>query len=298
MQFDMFQLFCDIVELKSFSRAAEKNYISQSAVSQQVSQCESELKCSLLDRKKRPFELTEAGKVFYQSAKEILARFQKMQSDITMLSEEQSSELKVEAIFSIGMHLLQDYVKSFMVKHPSSNISLDFANSEMIYKDILSGQIDIGVVAIAHKDRNVEVYDFVEEELVLVCSPKHHFAGLEEIDIHKLEMEKFIAFGKDVPTREWIDNIFKRYNVVVHIEMEFNNTETSKRAVELNGGISVLPIATVQAEEKAGRLCVIRFSNEKFYRPSSVIVRKNRSLSAAGRDFLELLIKNRSKGNL
>ncbi len=292
MQFEVLQLFCDVVELKSFSRAAEKNYVSQSAVSQQVAQCEMELKCSLLDRKKRPFELTDGGKLFYQMAKEVLAKYDKLQSDVSLLSEEKSSELKIAAIFSIGMHLLQDYVKTFMAKHPSSNITLDFASSDKIYKDILSGQIDIGIVAAPSKDRNLEVYDFVNEELVLVCNPKHHFARLGEVDIHKLEMEKFIAFGKDVPTREWIDNIFKRYNIVVHVEMEFSNTETTKRAIELNAGISILPIATVQAEEKAGRLCVVRFSNEKFYRPSGIIIRKNRTLSAAGKDFVNMLVND------
>lgn len=289
MNLELLQLFCDIVELKSFSRAAEKNYISQSAVSQQIAQCESDLKCSLLDRKKRPFELTDQGKLFYQSAKDILSRYQKLQSDIAQSVGKKSTEIKIGAIFSIGMHLLQDYVKNFMAEHPSNNVSLEFASSDKIYKEILNGQLDIGVVAVPSRDKNIEVYDFAEEELVLVCSPKHHFAKLGAIDIHKLEMEKFIGFGKDVPTRIWIDNILKRYNVVVNVNMEFNNTETTKRAVELNSGISILPIATVQAEQKAGRLSILRFTNEKLFRPSGVIIRKNRVLTSAGRDFVQLL---------
>jgi len=106
-----------------------------------------------------------------------------------------------------------------------------------------------------------------------------------------LQFERFIAFEKNVPTREWIDNILERYNVVVRPVMEFDNIETIKRAVEINSGISILPQTAILQEAGSGTIRVIPFSNENFFRPTAIIVRKGRILSQAGRYFIELLRK-------
>jgi DNA-binding transcriptional LysR family regulator len=295
MQIENLQIFCDLVESKSFSRAGEKNFVSQSAVSQQVSQFEMEFKCQLLDRKKRPFELTEAGKVFYKACREILTTFQRFKSDLSQMSSESRVSIKISAIFSIGMHILQEFVRQFMSKYPTSNVELDFANSDKIYKDVLAGQIDIGIVAVPKKDRHFDVFDFVDDELVLVCSKKHPLADEADIDIHRLQMERFITFGKDVPTGQLIDSILQKYGVVVNTVMEFDNTETIKRAVEINSGISILPISTVTTEHQAGTLCVLRFTNERLIRPSGVVIRKNRVLSEQTKYFIELLTGEKGK---
>jgi DNA-binding transcriptional LysR family regulator len=156
---------------------------------------------------------------------------------------------------------------------------------------VLNGEFDIGLVAVPKKDRRLDVYEFEEEPLVLVCSPKHPLAGETKADIHKLQFERFIAFEKDVPTRIWIDNILSRYSTVVRTVMEFDNVETVKRAVEINAGVSILPQATVIQEVASGTLKSIPFSNEQFLRPTGIIVRKGRTLSQAARYFVDLLRK-------
>ena len=153
------------------------------------------------------------------------------------------------------------------------------------------GSIDIGVVAIAIIDRNIDVYPFKDEQLIFVCSPEHHFSTETLVDIHKLQGTDFIAFEKGVPSRALIDNILSRYSVAVRIVMEFDNIETIKRAVEINAGISILPEITVRAELANGTLRAIPFSNEIFTRPTSVLVRKNKILTQAGRYLTELLQK-------
>lgn len=298
MQIENFQIFCDLIESKSFSRAGEKNFVSQSAVSQQISQFEMEFKCQLIDRKKRPFELTDAGKIFYKACRDILTTYQKFKSDVSQMSHESRISIKISAIFSIGMHSLQEFVKQFMSKYPTSSVELDFANSDKIYKDILAGQIDIGIVAVPKQDRHFDVFNFVDDELVLVCSKKHPLANEADIDIHRLQMERFITFGKDVPTGQLIENILQKYSVVVNNVMEFDNTETIKRAVEINSGISILPISTVMAEQQAGTLSVLRFTNERLIRPSGVVIRKNRVLSEQAKYFIELLTSHRSKNQI
>ncbi|MHC5144840.1 MAG: LysR family transcriptional regulator substrate-binding protein, partial [Planctomycetota bacterium] len=158
-----------------------------------------------------------------------------------------------------------------------------------IFDQLLKGNVDIGVVALPKQDRNVRVYPFENEPLVLVCSPGHSFAALDGIDIHRLQGEKFIAFSQDVPTRHHIDSILKRYGVSVQIMMEFDNIETIKRAIEIKSGVGILPLPSVQTEVSSGALNVIEFSNEHFYRPTGIIIQKGHPLNKAGHYLLELM---------
>lgn len=293
MQIESFRTFCELVETGSFSRAAKKNFISQSAVSQQIAQFEIEFKCQLLDRTKRPFELTEAGQLFYEACKDIVARYQKFRNNLSTLTNLKTKNIKIAAIFSIGMHSLQKYVKDFMGKFGDVHVEVDFCPGAKIYEDILSGEIDIGLVAIPKKDKNIIVYDFIEEPLVLVCSSEHELAWRKQIDIHSLAMQKFIAFGTDVPTRKLIDDTLKKYGVVVNTVMEFDNTETIKRAIEINAGVSILPEPTIRSEVKNKTLVSIELINEKIHRPTGIIVNKNRKFPESTIYMINLL-KNAS----
>jgi DNA-binding transcriptional LysR family regulator len=156
---------------------------------------------------------------------------------------------------------------------------------------VLAGEIDIGLVAVPKRDKRLEVYDFEEEPLVLVCSPKHPLASESKIEIHKVQFEKFVGFGKEVPTRLWIDDILQRFNIVVRPVMEFDNIETVKRAVEIDSGISILPQTAILQELGSGMLKAVSFLDENFVRPTGIILRKDKIISQAGRYFIELLRK-------
>jgi DNA-binding transcriptional LysR family regulator len=285
------KIFCDLADSRSFSKTAEKHLLSQSAISQQLAQLELAHKCQLIARKKRPIELTTAGQVFYKAAKDILERYDQLKTELNALKTGIETRINVAAIFSIGMHSLPDYVKKFMIRYPTVNMRIEYFSADNVYEMVLNGEFDIGLVAVPKKDRRLDVYEFEEEPLVLVCSPKHPLAGETKADIHRLQFERFIAFEKDVPTRIWIDNILSRYSTVVRTVMEFDNVETVKRAVEINAGVSILPQATVIQEVAGGSLKAIPFSNERFLRPTGVIVRKGRTLSQAARYFIDILRK-------
>ncbi len=291
MQIEMLKVFCDLADLKSFSRTAEKHTLSQSAVSQQLAQLELAHKCQLINRKKRPIQLTKAGRLLYQASKDILERYEKFKNELNALEKSGVSRINVAAIFSIGMHTLPDYVKKFMVSYPDVNVHVEYSSARKIYEYVLAGDVDIGLVAVPKKDKRLDVYDFENEQLVLVCGPKNALAEETKVDIHKLQFERFIAFDKDVPTRAWIDGILERYNVVVRPVMEFDNIETVKKAVEINSGISILPKTAILQEISSGTIKAITFSNEEFYRPTGIIVRKDKILGQAGRYFIELLRK-------
>lgn len=291
MNIDTLRIFCDVVSLRNLSRAAEKHGISQSAVSQQLAQLETLHKCQLVDRKKRPLELTSAGEVFYAAARDILERYDRLSSEIAGLTKP-ANRIRLAAIFSVGMHTLQPYVKRFMSRYPTVHLRVEYSSVGQIYDRLLRGDVDIGVVALAKKIRAIEVYPFERELLVLVCGPRHPLAGSGAVDIHQLQGIEFVAFEQGVPTRTWIDTILGQYNVAPRIILEFDNTETIKRAVEIGSGVSILPESTVRAELANGTLRALAFSNERFYRPTHIIVRKNKTLSQAGRYLVELLRKH------
>ena len=184
------------------------------------------------------------------------------------------------------------YVKKYMVSYPQVNVHVEYLSAEKIYESVLTGDIDIGLLAVPKKDKRLEVYDFQHEPLVLACSTRHHLADESQIDISQVQYERFISFEKNIPTREWIDNILKRYNISVRTVMEFDNIETIKRAVEINSGISILPKTAMEQELTAGTLRAIEFTDENFVRPTGIIIRKNRILNKPARYFVELLKKN------
>jgi len=291
MHIETLRIFCDLAELRSFSETGKKHGLSQSAVSQQIAQLELTHKDQLLDRKKRPLELTPAGELFYEACRDIIERYERLRSELNALQKSSGGRINVAAIYSIGMHTLPDYVKKFMVNYPDVNVHVEYLNSGQIYELVLNGEVDIGLVAVPKRDKRLEVYDFEEEPLVLVCSPKHPLAGESKIDVHKVQFEKFVGFGKEVPTRMWIDSILQRYNVVVRPVMEFDNIETVKRALEINVGISILPRSAILQELDSGTLKAVSFSDEDFVRPTGIIIRKDKIFSQAGRYFVELLRK-------
>jgi DNA-binding transcriptional LysR family regulator len=266
--------------------------LSQSAVSQQLAQLEMEYKCQLINRKKRPIELTSAGRVLYRAASDILERYEQAQNELNALKSTTVNRINIAAIFSIGMHALPVYLKKFMISNPKVNVHVEYLDADKIYEKVLTGEIDFGIVSVPKQDRRLDVYEFQKEPLVLVCSPSNPLAGRSEIDIHQLQFEKFIAFEDGVPTRIWIDGIFSRYNIIVRPVMEFDNIETIKRAVEINSGVSILPQTAITQELSNNTLKAIPFSNDNFYRPTGIIIRKEKVRSRACRYFIELLRKN------
>ncbi len=292
MHLETLKLFRDLAELRSLSKTAEQHILSQSAVSQQLAQLEAILKCQLVNRKKRPIEITREGELVHVAAKDIIARYEELQSELNALKYASTGRLNVAAIFSIGMHTLPEYLKKFMVRYPEVHVHLEYLSAKTIYERVLTGEVDIGLVAIPKRDRRLDVCDFQNESLVLVCSARHPLAGDDEVDLSVLQFERFIGFEEEIPTRAWIDDIFKRYGLNIQPAMQFDNIETVKRAVELNSGISILPETSVEQEVAAGSLKTVNISNEKLYRPTGVIIRKNKILTRPGKYFVNLLCKS------
>lgn len=289
MQIENFKIFADLVETKSFSKAAKLNGITQSAVSQQARSMERNFKTLMIDRSQKQFNLTREGQRIYDAAKEILHVYEKLLSELQEMKKVISGTIRISTIYSIGLHELPPYIKKFLHDYPSVNVRIEYRRSNLVYEDILHNSVDFGLVAFPQKLRQIETIPFRNDRLVLITHPNHALAKTTDVDLKTLAGHKFIGFDPDIPTRKAVDQIFRDNKLEITPVMEFDNIETVKRAVEIDHGIAIVPQATVVQEVKQGTLSAIAFKGKEFTRPLAILHRKGRVLTPAMKKFIETL---------
>jgi DNA-binding transcriptional LysR family regulator len=289
MQVETLKIYCDVIETQSFSKAAMLNYISQSAVSQQIRGLEEKYDRKLIERGKRNLAPTQAGHLLYEGAREILERFRMMENRIQVLSKTIAGSLRVATIYSVGLHELPPFLTEFLRRYPSANIHVEYSRANKIYDDLVSGTVDVGIVAYPVRRSGIEVIPFREDQLVLICAPDHPLAKSRKVEITKLARNRFIAFERDIPTRRAIDRALRQRGVAVEIVMEFDNVETIKRAVEIGAGISLVPSHTVRGEIQTGALVAIEVSGGDFKRPLGILCKKGKERTQVMERFVEVL---------
>ncbi len=289
MQIENFKIFADLVETKSFSKAAKLNVITQSAVSQQARAMERHFKTLLIDRSQKQFQLTREGQRVYESAKELLHAYEKLLSELQEMKKVISGTIRLSTIYSIGLHELPPYIKKFLHDYPSVNVRVEYRRSNLVYEDILHNSVDFGLVAFPAKVRQVEVLPFRNDRLVLITHPNHVLSKRTDIELKELQGHRFIGFDPDIPTRKAIDYIFRENKLDIEPVMEFDNIETVKRAVEIDHGIAIVPHATVVQEAKQNTLSIVSIRGKEFTRPLAILHRKGRVLTPAMKKFVETL---------
>lgn len=290
MQIDNFKIFADLVETKSFSKSAKINGITQSSVSQQARAMERHFKALLIDRSQKQFQLTREGQRVYESAKELLHTYDKLNSELQEMKKVISGVIRISTIYSIGLHELPPYIKRFLNDFPSVNVRVEYRRSNLVYEDILHNSVDFGLVAFPIRQRQIEAIPFRNDKLVVIAHPNHPLARqATDIQLSDLASQKFIGFDPDIPTRKAVDQIFRDNKLEIEPVMEFDNIETVKRAVEIDHGIAIVPQATVLQESKQGTLAVLKFKEKEFTRPLAILYRKGRVLTPAMKKFVETL---------
>ena len=289
MQIESLKVFCDLAETESFTKAAQINSVTQSAVSQQISALERTFKSLLIERSKKKFRLTREGQVLYDYSKQIIQTFDSLHNKLAELKDIISGTIRVATIYSVGLHDLPPYIKKFMKNYPTVNIHVEYRRANQVYDDVLSNVVDLGLVAYPVKDVKLEIIPLRKEPLVLICHPQHPFTKQKAIKLKQLAGQKVIGFEPDIPTRKALDKILKEYEVEVKHVMEFDNVETVKRAVEIDAGISIVPLGTVTQEISKQTLASVTIEDGEFYRPLAAIYKKNKVLSPAMKQFLTIL---------
>src|SRR5499426_3100082 len=248
MQIESLKVFCDLAETESFTKAAQINHVTQSAVSQQISSLERQFKSLLIERSKKKFRLTREGQVLYDFSKQIIQTYDALHSKLQEIKDIISGTIRVATIYSIGLHDLPPYIKRFMKEYPTVNIHVEYRRANQVYDDVLGNVVDLGLVAYPSRDPKLEVVPLRKDPLVLICHPQHPFAKSKTIKLKNISGQKFIGFEPDIPTRKALDKILKESGIEVQTVMEFDNIETVKRAVEIDAGISIVPQSTISQE--------------------------------------------------
>jgi DNA-binding transcriptional LysR family regulator len=296
MQIESLKVFCDLKETESFTKAAQINNVTQSAVSQQISAMERHFNSLLIERSKKKFRLTREGEVLYEYSKQIIQTHDALHNRLQEIKDIISGNIRVATIYSIGLHDLPPYVKKFLKAYPTVNVHVEYRRSNQVYDDVTSNVVDLGLVAYAAKDSKLEIVPLRKDILVLICHPQHPLARRKTIKMSDISGQKFIAFDPDIPTRCAVDKILREHHVEVNVVMEFDNVETVKRAVEIDAGVAVVPQATVAQEIAKQTLAEVRFEDGEFYRPLSVIYKKHKVLSPAMKQFVAMLKSPDLKG--
>ena len=295
MQIESLKVFCDLAETESFTKAALINDVTQSAVSQQISSLERQFKSLLIERSKKKFRLTREGQVLYDYSKQIIQTYDALHSRLQEIKDIVSGNIRVATIYSIGLHDLPPYIKRFLKDFPTVHVHVEYRRANQVYEDVLGNVVDLGLVAYPTKDPKLEVIQLRKDPLVLICHPQHPFAKQKAVKFRAVAGQKFIGFEPDIPTRKALDKILKENGVQVQHVMEFDNIETVKRAVEIDAGISIVPLSTVSQEIAKQTLVAVPFDDAEFFRPLAALYKRTKVLSPAMRQFIDILKDNNTK---
>jgi DNA-binding transcriptional LysR family regulator len=289
VQIQSFKIFCDLVETESFTRAAQINGVTQSAVSQQISSLERQLKSLLIERSKKKFRLTREGELLYEHSRQIVSTYDSLLHRLQEVKDIVSGTIRVATIYSIGLHDLPPYLKRFLKAYPTVNVHVEYQRANQVYEDVLGNVVDLGLVAYPNKDSRLEMVHLREEQMVLICHPKHPLARAKTVRLAQLDGQKFIGFEPDIPTRKAVDKVLRDAGITIRVVMEFDNIETVKRAVEIEAGVSIVPDGTVAGEVAKQTLTAVPIADAHIGRPLGVIYKKNKVLSPAMKQFIQLL---------
>jgi DNA-binding transcriptional LysR family regulator len=292
MHIKSIKVFCDVVACSSFSKAAEENDLSQSAVSQTVQQLEEHLGVQLIDRSKRPFLLTPEGNLFFTGARKLLDRYAALEEEVRSLHTDVRGKVSIASIYSIGLHQLSIHVQRFMQANPKANVRVEYQHPDQVIDAVESGRVDMGMISYPKAARGLKATTLEYEPMLVVCAPGHRFACERSLELRALDGASFVAFDEAVKIRRELDRVFASRHVEPRIVMEFDNIETIKRAVEIDAGISLLPEPTIQRELQLGTLIGVPISDVELTRPIGIIYRQQSYFGKTAKKFIEMLETN------
>lgn len=285
MHLEYFKIFSDLVEKRSFSDAAKSNGITQSAVSQQLKTMENHFNAQIVDRSQKQFHLTQEGEKIYRDSQEILRLYRKLKQEISELDDLLSGTIHITSTYSVGTHILPNFIKSFIKAYPSIDIRLNYNHSVKVYDDVINNIADIGFVAYPQPNKMIDFHTFMKEPLVLICSSKSKFAKRKTIQVNELSGEKLISYLNPMVSHKATMALLKSEGVSIELAKQFDNIDMIKQAVEIDLGVAILPVSAVSNLDK--NLNSIEFKNKPYSRDIAVIHRKGKILTSSVKKFIE-----------
>jgi len=283
------KVFCDLVETGSFSTAASRNAITQSAVSQQIKTLEQRFGVVFFERGKKNFSITSEGAVFHTAALSMLETYRNIDAELLAVRNEVGGPLRLATVYSLGLHELPPLLKNYKTRFPQVDLSVSYRRNHHVYDDVLHDQADLGVVAYPKPRRGLVVDIFALDRMVLISAPNHPLANRKNLSVKDLQGQSFISFEPDLPTRKAVDHLLREHAVEVQQAMELDNIETVKRAVEVESGVALVPSNSVAEEVASGQLRALPLQDAEMWRPMGTVLRRGRTITPALREFISAL---------
>ena len=292
------KLYCDVARHRSISLAAAEHGITQSAVSQRISQLEKRLGVALLDRSVRPLKLTSAGQAYLSGCQDLLERCDRLEQDVSRMRQV-AGHLRVDAIYSAGIDLLNHVRQRFVAEHPDVTVTVNYQRPEQVHAEVREGRCDLGIISYPSRWRSVVAIPLRNERMVVVCQPDHPLCHQRAVQAEQLAHWPMVAFESQLPVGQHIRKYLRSHGVTPDVDNVFDNIDTIKNAVTVTDRVAILPRRSVLREVEAMALAVVPLE-PALERPLGII--RNRrgvnghGFSSTAQPFVDFLIEHAGPG--
>ena len=290
MDFDQLESFLEVARHSSFSRAAEKRFRTQPAISSQIRSLEEEVGVRLFDRSGGKVALTAAGKVFQQYAEQTLEARKGMLVTLAEMERVPRGEIVVGANEGTCLHILPEVFAEFKKLYPDVAVQISRLERAKILESIIDNSVDFGVVSTPVDDKRLTVVNIHRDELVIIAAPGHPLSRMKQAAIANLAGFPLLL-PKIGRTRDTLESLFYERGMKPKVSMELDSSELLKRFVAADVGVGFIARSNVSEDVKAGALVAITLSDLSIRRDLALVFRKDKALSRAALAFIEVAVK-------
>lgn len=290
MDFDQLETFLEVARLSSFSRAAEKRFRTQPAISSQIRGLEEEVGAKLLDRSGGKVSITASGKLFQKFAEETLAARKAAMTAIAETERVPRGEIVVGANEGTCLHILPEVFAEFKKLYPDVAVNIKRADYAGILESVIDNSVDFGVLSLPVNDTRLTVVLIHRDELVIIAPPQHPLAKLKSATL--AEVAKYpLVLPKAGHTRDALEAFFHERKLKPRITMELDSSELLKRFVAADAGVGFIARSNVPEDVRANVLATIPIADATIRRDLALVFRKDKALSRAALAFIDIAVK-------
>jgi DNA-binding transcriptional LysR family regulator len=282
------QVFQTVARERSFSRAAEKLYRTQPAVSISIRKLEEWVGQPLFVRGSGARLLTDAGNLLVEYADRMLNLREEIRKGMKELRGLERGEVSL-GVNESSIHALLPAFERYHAVHPGIRVKVHRAFSRDVPREVMNHHLDIGVISYLPEERELEAVEFHRDSLVLIVWPGHRLAKRKEVDIVDLGQETFVAHIVDSPYRRSVVQMFARHRVPLRMDVELPTIESIKLFVERKKGVAIVPRMCAEHELAGGALRALCIRQMRVTRKLYLVYRRDRALSAAAQAMVDVI---------
>ncbi|WP_040211091.1 LysR family transcriptional regulator [Clostridium polynesiense] len=283
------RIFIAVADSGKMSIAASKYFISQPTVSQTIKELEEHYGVLLFERLSKKLYITEEGKKLLSYARLVVDQFDELEEK--MLKKNYTEKIRIGATITVGNCLLYEIINGFKKINHKVDAYSYVGNTKVIEEKLLKSELDIAIVEGKIKSPDLIAIPAVDDYLVLTCSKSHPLAKKKVIKLSELTSSCFAMREEGSGTRELFESYMIKQGLSINTVCEGNCPEALKNAVMENQCLSVMSVRLVEDEIKKGDIYVIKSSESAWNRSFSIVYHKNKIISEAMQDFMEV-VKN------